>query len=222
MLSAKCALLFALLFLFGHSDAQLSGLGKKFGLPSLPSIPKLPTVPVPVRSTSGAPPLLSSVVTPDSVSEEPSKAIAFPDASPTVDAATSNVTQNATLPDKDGDEDLGDDEEGGEDGPLPFEARSGSSLRGISAAVFRSLEEQIKKTQVFVEKGEDGQPLTNKLIEIITVPNLVEVGPPRVVDCKIFGEETTVAKKLGSAEMRRTPPKHVTPNVMSALLEKVR
>lgn len=59
--------------------------------------------------------------------------------------------------------------------------------------------------------------MTNRLVEIITEPNVVEVGPPRVVSCRIVGDPDQVLDVLQEDD---APTKHVTGTVLNSLVEK--
>jgi secretory phospholipase A2 len=117
------------------------------------------------------------------------------------------------------DQDDEDDDSTEANQAYPFQARSAMPVPTLDKMGYRTLDRQLKRHQMFVEKDADGQPMTHRMVEIITAPNLVEVGPPKVLSCKVYGEPDAVKKKL-SGDSAKEGLRQVTKMVMSSLVEK--
>ena len=80
-----------------------------------------------------------------------------------------------------------------------------------------------KRRVTFLERDANGMPLNNKMVEIVTRPNFVEIGPPKVIECVIYSDEDQIRNKLlnrDEKELKSNPPKHVTRSVMRSLIRK--
>ena len=53
-----------------------------------------------------------------------------------------------------------------------------------------------KRRVTFLERDSSGNPLLSRMVEIVTRPNFVEIGPPRVVECMIYSNEEVIKGRV--------------------------
>lgn len=80
-----------------------------------------------------------------------------------------------------------------------------------------------KRHVTFLER-DSSNPSLSRMVEIVTRPNFVEIGPPKVIECIIYSDQEVIKGKLSNHDtgdtLRSNPPKHVNTEVMESLISK--
>ncbi|KAI1304207.1 Phospholipase A2 [Halotydeus destructor] len=180
--------------------AAISGQGLRFG-GFVPEIPKVVSVPSVIRLPSALKPTPS-----------PSTNSTTRSTPASVDSVTRSGAENATytVPTT-----------GQSEAPVtgsPFDLKA--ALDRLTPRNLNNIGSKYAKKTVYVEHSPDGTG-RKRMVEIVTQPNIVEIGPPKVVSCQIYGDPGHVSRKL-EAHKPETDGQlnHVTSDVMRSLVDK--